>query len=109
MLSRKITGGRPWLVMIAAGAALIAGSGVAAATVQNQTLSLGNKTSGCVRFYVDGVHDLAPLHEYGTVRFEFGKPYMASVFSGKCGGAALRNVWVTPRHQGGSVIYWDVN
>lgn len=65
----------------------------------------------CARFYVptrtayphtrQQFTIAAKNYELGTMKhtqtvFEIGKPVMASVFNGKCGGAAVQNVWFTP-------------
>lgn len=54
-----------------------------------------NNTSGCVRFYVNGQHDVRPgsIVKLGTVTNN--QSFRASVFKRACGGAALKTVKFT--------------
>lgn len=55
-----------------------------------------NGTAGCVRFFVNGQHDAKPGATIPLGTATLNKSYMASTFKGACGGAALKNVWLTP-------------
>ncbi len=67
------------------------------ATVTTTRLNGYNGTSGCVRFFANGQHDVQPGRTGNLGTVTINKSYMASVFKGACGGAALRNLWLTPR------------
>ncbi|MCL9844318.1 hypothetical protein [Ralstonia solanacearum] len=82
----------------AAALALVAGPVHAVTVSASFTVKLTgqNATKGCVRFYVNGQHDVAA----GQTKYLGGvsndTPFMASVFPGPtCGGTASRNVWIT--------------
>ena len=107
MRNSGIIGGKTLLALAAAGA-LISSASFAAPAAQNQTLSLGNSSTGCVRFFVEGTRDVGVNSEIYTNYFQFGKRYMVSAFKGKCSGAALKNFWFTPKHQNGNILVFDL-
>ncbi|MCD9230760.1 hypothetical protein ACPPTR_14365 [Ralstonia pseudosolanacearum] len=96
----KILGKKWWISAAIAAGALATGSagaeGLNLGTAGTPYLKAYNSTSHCVRFFVNGTKDVpagkAP-QSLGTVKPN--KQYMASVFSGACGGKALRNIWYT--------------
>ncbi|HEX7987117.1 MAG TPA: signal peptidase [Duganella sp.] len=111
--------------VIAAAGALIAGSASAAAGAEpvargggagqpgagsvsvNQLLGSNGYRTGCVRFYVQGrQYDVLPQKSF-VAQVERNHSYMASVFRGACGGAAVKNVWYrTPSTS--STTWWNV-
>lgn len=75
-----------------AGAATSAGS--APAIGRTVYVSIDNNTGGCVRVYANGQFDLQ-AHTSTLAGLIPNRNYMASVFKGRCGGAAVKNVWYT--------------
>lgn len=61
--------------------------------VTSTKLTGKNFTSGCVRVYANGMHDVQSGRSFDFGAVAAGKDFMASVFKGGCGGTAARNVW----------------
>ncbi|MHA6820639.1 hypothetical protein ACQUKI_03655 [Ralstonia pseudosolanacearum] len=95
--------GKTWWISAAIAAGMLATGSASAEGLYLGTAGGGarylkayNATSHCVRFFVNGTKDVPAgktPQSLGTV--EPNKQYMASVFSGACGGKALRNTWYT--------------
>ncbi|MHA6882262.1 hypothetical protein [Ralstonia pseudosolanacearum] len=98
--------GKTCVVLVAAAAlALIAGPAHAQSVAPRFSLPLmgKNSTTGCVRFYVNGQHDVpaGQTKRFGIV--PSAKQFMASVFPNGCGGTAAKNVWFTTTNSPTSV------
>ncbi|WP_229211664.1 MULTISPECIES: signal peptidase [unclassified Duganella] len=124
MNSRKIIGKSAFFFTVAAMGALTSGSAGALesaiiTSAPSYHLVGSNLTNGCVRFYVNGQHDVPAHHGFklGTVQ-DNGKLLQASVFAGACGGKAIKTVSFKPSATDSRTIarssttvdlYWSVN
>lgn len=54
-----------------------------------------NVTGGCVRFYVNGQHDVPARTGRKLGQMKGGQQFTASVFRGACGGTAIKTVQFT--------------
>lgn len=127
---KKITVKKSFVLVTVATIALVVGAGNAMAQVGNVvsgsasggsgtggkaaiaglhvTLVGTNESSGCVRFYANGQHDVANRNDSILGRVGSGQAFTASVFRGGCAGAATRTVRYTVPTTGVTKALWTV-
>lgn len=112
----KIMGKKAVVIAIAAAGVLSAGSAsasifdkVAAHKVAPSDLTGVNNTTGCVRFYVNPNYasDIKAGHRIWFGKVDGLHKFYASVFSGACGGKAIKTVSYTTAP--GRTVTWNVN